>query len=135
VTRSATRIDIQSDPSTVPRLQDRLMELAADTELDEMTGFQFSVAIVEAVNNCIAHAYRGEAGHPVTLYWIPGEGFVTVEIRDRGIPMPTPLPNPVTTAQVEAESGRGWYIIREWTDEVAYERADGENVLTLTRRL
>jgi len=135
VTQAETRIVLESDPSQTGGLHERLMALSAASGLDDMTGFQLTCAVVEAVNNCVAHAYRGEGGRPVTLRWIPGEESVTVEIRDRGIPMPTPIPEAATVPPPGAESGRGWPIIRQWTDRVDYARDGEENVLTLTRRV
>jgi anti-sigma regulatory factor (Ser/Thr protein kinase) len=38
-------------------------------------------------------------------------------------------------AEVDAESGRGWHIIRQWTDTATYAREANQDVLTLTRRL
>ena len=135
MTQAETRIVFASDPSEVGRLHERLTVLAVGSGLDEMAGFQLTCAVVEAVNNCIAHAYRGEGGQPITLRWIPGAESVAVEIRDRGIPMPVPLPGAATAPQPSAESGRGWLIIRQWTDQVDYAREGDENVLTLTRTL
>lgn len=135
MTQAETRIVIKSDPREIERLHERLTALAAGSGLDEMAGFQLTCAVVEAVNNCLAHAYRGEGGQPVTLRWIPGAGSVAVEIRDHGIPMPVPLPGAAKAPQPSAESGRGWLIIRQWTDRVDYAREGDENVLTLTRTL
>jgi sigma-B regulation protein RsbU (phosphoserine phosphatase) len=130
-----TQFDLNSDPAEVPALQARLSTLCSEAGLDDLASFQLTCAIVEAVNNSIEHAYRGEAGHPISLAWRRTVDGVAVEIRDRGLPMILPPPETPEAADAYAESGRGWHIIREWTDTASYSREGEENLLTLTRRL
>ena len=67
--------------------------------------------------------------------WLKRQDGIAVEIRDRGQPMSSPPPESPVAAETDAESGRGWHIIRQWTDTATYTRERNENVLTLTRRL
>ncbi|MGD8207107.1 MAG: ATP-binding protein, partial [Thiohalocapsa sp.] len=127
------QIVIDSDPADVMRLQAQLSILCDQAGLDELVAFQWTCAIVEAVNNCIEHAYGGEAGRPVSLRWERSADAIVVEIRDQGRPTPTPLPE--REMALDAESGRGWHIIRQWTDSAVLTTRGDENVLTLTRRL
>jgi sigma-B regulation protein RsbU (phosphoserine phosphatase) len=129
------RLLLNSNPAEVPELHAKLSALCADAGLDDLAAFELTCAIVEAVNNCIEHAYGGEPGHPITLLWVRKRDEIAVEIRDRGRPMPSPPPESPAMAETDAESGRGWHIIREWTDTATYAREANENVLTLTRRL
>ena len=136
MTHPAT-LSLQSDPAQVVEIQLRLSELAIASGLDGLAAFQFTTAIVEAVNNCIEHAYGGDPGHPISLRWSVEGGAVAVEIRDRGAPMEgVPAPSPWSTEKdLFTLSGRGWSIILEWADSADYRRESEENVLTLTRRL
>jgi sigma-B regulation protein RsbU (phosphoserine phosphatase) len=129
------RLEVDSNPAEVPELQARLSALCSEAGLDDLAAFQLTCAIVEAVNNSIEHAYGGEAGHPISLLWLRTGDGIAVEIRDQGLPMDFPPPENPATADAYAESGRGWHIIREWTDTATYRTDARENVLTLTRRL
>jgi serine/threonine-protein kinase RsbW len=129
----AVPIALSSDPADVAQLQTRLSALCDEAGLDQLAAFQWTCAIVEAVNNCIEHAYGGEAGHPISLRWERRADAILVEIRDRGRPAPTPLQD--HEIALDAESGRGWHIIREWTDSAVLSAQGDENVLTLMRRL
>jgi serine/threonine-protein kinase RsbW len=129
----AVPIAMDSDPADAEKLQTRLAQLCGQAGLTELAAFEWTCAIVEAVNNCIEHAYGGEAGHPISLLWTLNANVIVVEIRDRGRPVPTPLPS--GEISLDAESGRGWHIIRNWSDSVAFTTYGDENVLTLTRRL
>ncbi|MGD8207626.1 MAG: SpoIIE family protein phosphatase [Thiohalocapsa sp.] len=132
IEHSVARIALSSDPAEVVQLQMRLTVLCDEAGLDELAAFQWTCAIVEAVNNCIEHAYDGEAGHPISLRWARNADAVVVEIRDRGRSMRAPLSEREMT--LEAESGRGLHIIRQWTDSAVFTAHEDENVLTLTRR-
>jgi len=134
-TLSQVRFVVDSDPAAVPELQASLSALCGEAGLDDLAAFQLTCAIIEAVNNCIEHAYGGEPGHPITLLWLRRRDGVAVEIRDRGRPMASPPPESPAAAGADAESGRGWHIIRQWTDTVTYTRDANENLLVLTRWL
>ncbi len=125
---------LHSDPNDVPGLQSRLLTLCEEAGLDNLGAFQLTSAIVEAVNNCIEHAYGGEPGHRISLRWLAGPEEIVVEIRDNGRAMPTEATRGRATADVDAVCGRGWHIIRQWTDTAVYERDQNSNLLTLTRR-
>lgn len=129
------QLDLHSNPAEISELQVRLSALCVEAGLDDLAAFQLTCAIIEAVNNIVEHAYKGEAEHPISLTWHRGSACITVEIRDRGLPMAVPPPENPGGADAYAESGRGWQIIREWTDTARYSREGEENLLTLTRRL
>ncbi len=126
---------VQSDPEGLADLQARLLGLCTQAGLDDMAAFKLTCATVEALNNCIEHAYGGETGHPIDLIWTKNPKEVVIEIRDQGHPMPDLAADASPMPGSDAESGRGWHIIREWTDSVSYTRETQENVLTLTHRL
>ena len=128
-------LQLHSDPAEVADLQPRLLDLCAQAGLDAMAAFKLTTAIVEALNNCIEHAYGGEAGRPIDLEWIRSAEAVAVAIRDEGQSLPARALDPATPAASDAESGRGWQIIHEWTHAVSYHRTNKQNVLTLTYNL
>ena len=125
-------LQLRSDPAEVADLQPSLLDLCAQAGLDAMAAFKLTTAIVEALNNCIEHAYGGEPGQPIDLEWTRGAEAVAVAIHDEGQPLPARALDPATPAASDAESGRGWQIIHEWTHAVSYHRTDKQNVLTLT---
>ncbi len=123
---------LHSDPAEVAELQPHLLDLCAQAGLDAMAAFKLTTAIVEALNNCIEHAYGGEPGLPIDLEWTRSDEAVAVAIHDEGQALPARALDPATPASAYADGGRGWQIIHEWTDAVSYRRTDNRNVLTLT---
>ena len=81
------------------------------------------------------HQTLGEPGHEILLHWRRDEVACEVEIRDRGVPLPAQLLQDAEQAELDAEGGRGWYIIQQWADEVSYARDGDDNVLSLRQRL
>jgi serine/threonine-protein kinase RsbW len=100
---------------------------------------QVELALFEAVNNVIRHAYRGQAGHPVdVVFTVRGERF-SIEIEDEGEAMPPPK-EPVLEFDPDdianlPEGGMGLFLIHSVMDEVAFARKDGRNSMRMTRRL
>jgi len=128
------RLSLNSDAAEVADLQECLTSLCAEAGLDEMANFKLTCAIVEALNNCVEHAYAGQPGHPIDLVWTLEADQIAIEIRDQGRPMPDPSLDASLLPGAEAESGRGWHIIREWTDSFSYAREAHGNLLRLTYR-
>lgn len=126
---------LHSDPAAVADVQARLLDLCHQAGLDDLAAFKLTCAIVEALNNCIEHAYGGEAGKSIQLMWTQHGDALAIEIRDQGRPLTGLGPDAESMPGTEAESGRGWHIIREWTDSFDYRRESHDNVLRLTHRL
>jgi len=107
--------------------------------LPERAGAQVALAVDEALNNVIRHAYRGEAGHPVDVAFTLEPGRFTVEIGDDGGAMPSGGSSTLDFDPDDLaglpEGGMGLHIIRGVMDEVAYRRVGGRNTLRLSRRL
>lgn len=97
------------------------------------------LALVEAVNNVVRHAYRGQAGHCVEVVFTAEEGRISLEVADEGAPMP-PRPTPVfdfdpaDLANIP-EGGMGLFLIHSVMDTVEYHSRDGRNALVMTHRI
>ena len=135
MTEAETAFELESDAAKIADLFPRLIAACQASGLDEMAAFQLTSAVVEAVNNSIAHAYSGESGHLIRIRCRCVEDNLEIEIRDRGRALPADLLDGAAMPSPDADSGRGWPIIREWTDSARYARIDDENVLNLRRRL
>jgi serine/threonine-protein kinase RsbW len=97
------------------------------------------LAVAEAVNNVIRHAYHGEPGHPIELLFTLEDGRFTIEVSDTGTPMPE-RPSPVFDFDPQdvarlPEGGMGLFLIHSVMDEVEYRSRGGRNSLAMRRRL
>jgi serine/threonine-protein kinase RsbW len=140
----AVKLVIPSDLKNV-YLVDMLIEtLCSLVPLDESGAFWIKLCAVEAVNNAIIHAYGKSPDHEVAVRFRIEEDRIVLEVRDTGRAMPRhllagqdldALAGRADDPESVATEGRGLAIIRETMDEVTYGQVDGENRLTMVKRL
>ncbi len=131
------RLKFASDPHDATwheQVQDAFAAMAFEVGVDGLEAVLLPTAIVEAINNIIEHAYQCASGEPILIEAEHDALVLSVLLRDRGAPMPQPLPSG-TLPEASAEGGRGWRIIRAVFPKVHYERVAGENLLRLVRPL
>jgi serine/threonine-protein kinase RsbW len=93
------------------------------------------IALAEALNNVVEHAYPDGTPGDVKLVLRHGRAGLLIEIRDNGRPMPngrTPDGNHPTESEPcndLPEGGFGWFLIRELARDLVYDRENGENFL------
>ena len=130
------------------------LRIAAKRELvDEVTEFvdglleahscspmaqsQIDVAVDELFINIASYAYGGETGEAVIEVEFP-DGFAEITFRDWGVPYnPLDRSDPDVTLSVEDRQigGLGVYMVKKRMDSVTYRYEDGQNVLTIRRKL
>ena len=97
-----------------------------------------SLAIEELVTNCIKYGYRDANGHTIDFLLSVDEGVLSLEVVDDGNPFnPLDAPRPDLSLPPEKRpiGGLGLHLLRELADEMRYERRDGTNRLSLTKRM
>ena len=118
-------LNLTSDPREIELLLDTLNAVLEKSNLGELPAFRFRCAVIEVVNNCIRHAYRDEAGHPIKITFQLQSDQLSLVIRDRVAvftgPVGTPQSDPF------AESGRGFEIINAGVSKVNFDHQDGWN--------
>jgi serine/threonine-protein kinase RsbW len=84
----------------------------------EVCSHDIQLAVVEALNNVILHAYNSQEGKEIVVECQMNTSFIHIDIIDYGIPMSS-LPV-ATLPAFDAEGGRGWWIINACVDEYYY---------------
>jgi serine/threonine-protein kinase RsbW len=127
------------------RLENVALVGAAVRGIGEELGFaaqeryDLELCAVEAVSNSIRHAYKGEAGHPVTVRVSTFDERVEIRVLDDGLPVPlenrTPGEIEVDPEDILSipESGRGTYLIHTLMDRVEYGKDGGANLLLMVK--
>ncbi len=104
---------------------------------------QIDVAVEELFVNIAHYAYKEGTGSATIRVGseIPGEGaapVAAITFVDRGVPY-DPLkkedPDVTLPAEKRAIGGLGIYMVKKSMDEVSYEYLDGQNVLTIRKKL
>jgi serine/threonine-protein kinase RsbW len=133
------RLEIDSRLDHVELLGRAVRALCSTAGVPARECAQVELALVEAVNNVIRHAYRGEAGHPVRVGFTLLDGRFSIEIEDEGLPMPRRSSpaldfDPGDVANLP-EGGMGLFIIHSVMDHVEFRRHEGRNSMVMSRRL
>lgn len=135
-------LDIESRPECIELLSGALHGVC-QRALPAAEIARIHLAMVEAVNNAVEHAYHGEPGHPVRVELELAPDRLNLRVRDYGQPMP-PGRLEAVMAFVEPDPadpetwsirGRGLAIIKSCMDTVEYEARDGVNTLSMSRTL
>lgn len=105
--------------------------------LPEARAEEVQIALAEAVNNVVEHAYAGTDPGDVNIRCNLDADQLWINIHDAGLPLPDdklPVGKPVDLNVPHAdlpEGGFGWFLIRELTSDIHYERKSGNNQLSL----
>ncbi|KUJ79139.1 ATP-binding protein [Ruegeria profundi] len=95
------------------------------------------IALAEAINNVVEHAYAGLTPAEVEIRCQLHKTWLDVLITDTGNPLPgLCIPDGIlaplgSTLSELPEGGFGWFLIHELTSEIRYERSNGRNRLSL----
>lgn len=96
------------------------------------------LAIEELVTNCIQYGYDDAHEHTVLIVLSMNDSNLTMNVVDDGHPFdPLTLPPPDSSLDIGDRpiGGLGIYLLRQMADHIEYERRDGTNRLTLTKRM
>jgi len=135
---------IDSDLDNVPLIGISINKLCSLTPFSERMAFQMELCVVEAVTNCIKHAYKNDSAQKVEVVFSLSPEELVLDIYDSGIPMEIKMLEQADMKSLEvdpkdleniAEGGRGLPIIKEVMDSVAYESKEGMNCLTMKKKL
>lgn len=103
------------------------------------TIMQLTVALEEVFVNVAHYAYPDEEGQvSFGIAYDSESRSMTFRIADKGIefnPLEKPDPDITLSAEEREIGGLGIFICKKTMDEIGYARENGENVLTMTKKL
>ena len=131
---------------TLPAEVERLPEVLSfiEEQLEQLrcplkTQMEISVAAEEVYVNIASYAYAPDTGTAtVRMACTEDHSAVTLTFIDSGIPFnPLEKEDPDLSLPVEEREigGLGILMVKKTMDEAHYERVDGQNILTLTKRI
>ena len=132
-------------PALVLTLKNNLSELARITEEigshGESRGWpskwvmNLDLSLDELITNTINYSYQDTGEHEIRITLTEADGSLVVVLEDDGVEFDpfTDAPDPDLDSDVEERpiGGLGVYFVKTLMDEVAYERFDGRNRITL----
>ena len=106
---------------------------------DEVLQFKLRLSVEEAVENVVRYAYDGGIGWLETdIHFDQDALLLTIELRDAGTPF-NPLeredPDLTQSAEEREVGGLGIFLCKKMMDSIEYRYEDGNNVLTMTKKV
>ena len=131
-------ISLVNDVKEIPALAIFVGSICEDMRFDELTASGVRLAIEEAVVNVMNYAFPEGVRSTILLEVNADDETLTFELRDEGVPF-----DPTATKEVDVDSlvkngvvgGLGIHLIRHYMDAISYERKDGQNVLTMRKKI
>lgn len=130
-------IILPNDVQAISRLRVFVKRQCQRVAFDDKTTGHVCLAIEEAVVNVMNYAYPEGAVGTVDVEANTDDGCLIFTIIDRGKPFdPTVYKKVDVNLPVEERpiGGLGIHLIRQLTDTVSYNRSDGKNILTLSKK-
>lgn len=129
--RSSLRLESPCEFSAVRSATLQVRDWLAEKGLSEAELGGWELALVEAANNAVKYVPAEKRNLPVVIEISAGERDVEARITDHtaGFEWPEEIDLP----DVESENGRGLFLIKSLTDNVAYLRNSHQNVMVLQR--
>lgn len=129
-------------PASVEQIEtvtDFISEQLEALECPMKTQMQIAVAIDELFGNIAHYAYGSGTGEATVQFCVTDDPLTAViTFLDKGVPFnPLSAEEPDTSLSAEERTvgGLGIYMVKKSMDEVLYEYKDGQNRLTIKKRL
>jgi len=122
----------------VERARTAVEEFVAVQGLSSDAGYALTLTLDEVVMNVIRHAYQDADEHVIRLRLWLDQDLLSVQVADDGVafnPLLAPAPDLGLPIDQRPIGGLGIHIMRTMMDDIEYKRVNGQNLLTLRKRV
>ena len=132
-------LTIEAKTSNIEAVTDFVNEQLEALDCPIKAQMQIDIAIDELFSNIAHYAYNPEIGQAtVRVEVIEDPLAVTITFIDNGVPYdPLAKADPDTTLSAEEREigGLGIYMVKKSMDDITYEYKDGQNILTIKKKI
>ena len=132
-------LNLNGDHAGVGLAADRLEEFCVAQRLPDAVVHALQIALDELLSNTVSYGFDGVAEPRIDLtVERTDESTLRLEVSDNGIAFdPREAPEPDIDADIDDRviGGLGIHLVQQLMDDLAYERRNGCNVVTLIKRL
>ena len=127
-------LNIYSNTENLQKVDLFLRGLLNEFVLPENLYNRFYLCVSEAVVNAIEHGNKSDKSKLVTIEAVLEDDFAKIKISDEGQGFDTTfLKDPTCTENIRKESGRGLFIIKNYTDDLQFK--DKGNIIEFKIKL
>lgn len=131
-------LDVRNAFDAIGPATESAEEWLAKRKISLDVSFLVSLTIEELVTNCIKYGYDDSNEHTIQITLSVDDQTLTMLVVDDGHAFdPLAAKPPDLSAEIEDRQigGLGIHMLRELADDIRYERRDGTNRVTLTKRV
>ncbi len=131
-------IELQNNLSEINQLAAELDQFCDRENIPAKTGLELNLVLEEVVTNIISYAYTDTLPHRIRVRLHKENDRLHVVIEDDGREFnPLDVPPPEQSDEIDnlEPGGLGIHLMRKLTDEAAYKREKGRNILTLIKQV
>lgn len=135
---SELRLLLANDLDELPTAADQIDSFLEQHACSSEVVFAANLAVEELFTNIVKYGYDDTDHHKVSLLLSLAPGLLTIEIDDDGHEFnPFEHPSPDTNLPVEQRDigGLGIHFVKNLLDSFSYQRRDGHNIVTLTKKM
>ena len=116
------KFQLESQLDSLAKIESIVDELKEQYLIPEDIYGNILVAVTEAVNNAIRHGNKLDPSKKVDFSFEPTEKDFIFKIQDKGTGFnPDLIPDPTLAENLDKPDGRGIFIMKNLSDEVAFE--------------
>jgi serine/threonine-protein kinase RsbW len=133
---TARRLDVKLDSTieSLDKAQSLIIQFAEQADYGKQACEQIGLAVRESVANAVLHGNQFNVKKKVLLIAEIRHPGLVISVRDEGKGFDlTSMPDPLDTANLLRESGRGLSLIRGLMDDVKIQCTPGGMELTMTK--
>lgn len=132
-------ITVEAKIENVDKVTEFVNEVLEEKDCPLKVQMQLDVAIDEIFGNIAYYAYgKGSGNATIQIEMEDNPPKITLTFIDQGIPY-NPLENKDQDITLDIEDreigGLGIFLVKKTMDELSYEYADGQNILTMKKEL
>jgi serine/threonine-protein kinase RsbW len=135
ISAGETRLEMRNELAEMSRLAPFVEDYASCTGLSSRINFAIQLCLEEAVANIVRHGVAAGKASRIVVALHRNQTGVRLYVEDDGGPFdPTLVPRPIAPKSLEDAriGGFGVHLMREFSNEMHYERTAGKNRLCLT---
>jgi serine/threonine-protein kinase RsbW len=129
---------LKNDIAELKILCRQLESIGGALGLPQRFVFEINLALDELFTNIISYGFNDRSEHAIQVRVAADDSVLTITVEDDGIPFnPIEQTEPRIPATIEdcTVGGLGIYLIKNLMDDVAYQRNQEKNILTLKKKI
>ena len=132
-------LTVEAKTTNIEAVTDFVNEQLEALDCPMKAQMQIDIAIDELFGNIAHYAYNPEIGKATVRVEVTEDPLaVTITFIDNGVPYdPLAKADPDTTLSAEEREigGLGIYMVKKSMDDITYEYKDGQNILTIKKKI